>query len=106
MRQLVELKVDETPVLVEIEVLEAEQGILRSAVNQEGRVVVLSRQLGDVLDDVRPTLERVVDRVRSMAGNAQEISVEFGVAMSIEGKAFIARGALEANFKISLTWNH
>jgi Trypsin-co-occurring domain 1 len=32
--------------------------------------------------------------------------VEFGVKLRAEGDAFIASGATEANFKVTLTWRH
>src|SRR5947209_14793863 len=58
----------------------------------------------DAVDSVKPAAEAVVDRMRSLAGGPDEMRVEFGLELSAEAGAFIAKTAVAANFKISLTW--
>jgi hypothetical protein len=45
-----------------------------------------------------------VEKLRSVANAPDEIAVEFGLKMNVEGKAFIAAAGAEANFKVALKW--
>jgi hypothetical protein len=35
---------------------------------------------------------------------ADEITIEFGVSATVEKNILVARGALQGNFKVSMTW--
>jgi hypothetical protein len=48
--------------------------------------------------------EGVLHQLRSLAEPPDEVAVEFGVKMSAETGAVIAKASTEANFKISLSW--
>jgi hypothetical protein len=53
---------------------------------------------------ITPAAASLIGRLRAMDDPPAEISVEFGVQLSAQTGAFIASAAVEANFKVSLTW--
>ncbi len=56
------------------------------------------------LQTVRSAAEGILHQLRSLAEPPDEVEVEFGVKMSAETGAIIAKASTEANFKINLTW--
>ena len=56
------------------------------------------------LSKVRYAAEGILHQLRSLAEPPDEVEVEFGVKMSVETGAIIAKSSAEANFKINLTW--
>jgi hypothetical protein len=56
------------------------------------------------LQTVRSAAEGILHQLRSLAQPPDEVEVEFGVKMSAETGAIIAKASTEANFKINLTW--
>lgn len=55
---------------------------------------------------VVPAARSLLARLRATDDPAAEISIEFGVQLSAQTGAFIASAAVEANFKVSMTWRH
>ena len=55
---------------------------------------------------VVPAASGLLSRLRAAHDPAAEISIEFGVQLSAQTGAFIAAAAVEANFKVSMTWRH
>lgn len=53
---------------------------------------------------VVPAARSLLSRLRASDDPAAEISIEFGVQLSAQTGAFIASAAVEANFKVSMTW--
>lgn len=56
------------------------------------------------LKNVEQAAEALMKRLRSLSKQPDEVTVEFGVKMSTEGGAIIAKASAEANFKITLNW--
>ena len=56
------------------------------------------------MEKVRYAAEGILHQLRSLAEPPDEVEVEFGVKMSAEPGAIIAKASTEANFKINLTW--
>lgn len=56
------------------------------------------------LESVHSAAEGILNELRSLAQPPDEVAVEFGVKMSAESGAIIAKLTGEANFKINLTW--
>jgi Trypsin-co-occurring domain 1 len=61
-----------------------------------------TRTLEEALDDVGPALGVVLDRLA--ATGPKEISVEFGLALSLEVGAVVAKGSSEVHFTVTMTW--
>jgi hypothetical protein len=55
---------------------------------------------------VVPAASGLLSRLRAAHDPAEEISIEFGVQLSAQTGAFIASAAVEANFRVSMTWRH
>jgi Trypsin-co-occurring domain 1 len=53
---------------------------------------------------VQPAAIAIVNRLRGLADAPDEIEVEFGVQLSAELGAFVAKASADANFRISLRW--
>jgi len=56
------------------------------------------------LAHAQPAALAVVERLRRVAEPPDEIEVEFGIRLSAELGAFIAKTAGDANFSITLRW--
>src|SRR5882757_10266135 len=56
------------------------------------------------LEKVRSAAEGILNQLRNLAQPPDEVAVEFGVKMSAETGAIIAKASGEANFKINLMW--
>jgi len=56
------------------------------------------------LEKVRSAAEAILNQLRSLAQPPDEVAVEFGVKMSAETGAIIAKASGEANFKINIMW--
>jgi hypothetical protein len=110
MRQLLEYPTEDGGfILVEVEDQLGEAG------SRQG-VVPVARGPGDVVAKARQSFEEALERVKpiasglkrklgSMVDPPDEIEVEFGLDMSFEGGAIVAKGGIGANFKVKLTWS-
>jgi len=56
------------------------------------------------LAQVRPAAEAVLESMREMPEAADKIAVQFGVKITAEAGAVIARAATEANFSVTVEW--
>lgn len=66
--------------------------------------VSAGRTFEQAIDTVRPAAESLVNRLRSVADGPDEVTVEFGLQMSAEAGAYIAKAATAANFTVTMTW--
>ena len=62
------------------------------------------RSFEEATATVIPAARSLLTRLRAVDDPADEISIEFGVQLSAQTGAFIASAAVEANFRVSLTW--
>ncbi len=68
-----------------------------------GEVVTRARESVEAaIDQIRPALDAVADRLRTMA--ADEVAVEFGIVLGAETGAVIAKGRAEVHFTVTLSW--
>lgn len=108
MTYLVELPItgaDGQSETVKVQVEESGDGLVRVA--RPGQVVArATRSLGEMVAAVRPVAQDFVDGFRSMAHRPDEISVEFGLALSAEADVVISSTSAQANFRISLVWRN
>jgi hypothetical protein len=90
-------------VAVEVESSDLGGRIMRGS-SPADAVAVASDSFEAALESVRAAAEGILDKLRSLAQPPDEVAVEFGVKMSAETGAIIAKASGEANFKINLTW--
>jgi hypothetical protein len=74
--------------------------------DSERRVVEHAQQsFEQAVSRVRPTVQGLLDQLRSLAETPEQIQVEFGLQLSAEVGAFVAGASTTGNFKVSMTWN-
>ena len=71
---------------------------------QDGVVEKADRTFEAAIERVGPASAVLVERLRSLADQPEEIEVEFGVKLNAEAGAIIARTSGEANFRIAVRW--
>jgi hypothetical protein len=103
MGDLVEFKLEDgSSVVVETE------SVSSRAVMRGGRLTetltTADKTLEQAFDRLRPATAAIIERVRSMAQQPEEIEIEFGVTVNAEVGAVIAKTSGEANFRIALRW--
>ena len=88
---------------VVIEVDEPVSGLVPSA--SHGQVVAEAHeQFDDALETVRPIADKVLAKLRDLAEEPDEVSVEFGINLGFKAGVVIASGSTGANFKVALKW--
>lgn len=88
------------PLLVEVS--PTDYGVERVA-REEGGIVQATEKLEDALGRAMPALRSVVRSVRSLAPDKAEI--EFGLTLSAEAGAVVAKTAVEGHFNVRLSWD-
>ena len=70
----------------------------------EATIATATTTFESALGTVRTAAEGILNQLRLLQQPPDEVAVEFGVKMSAEAGAVIAKASTEANFKINLTW--
>lgn len=70
----------------------------------QGLFVGTNESFQSALSQVKSAAETVVDKLRSLAAPADEVTLEFGVKLSAETGAVIAKASTDAHFTVTLKW--
>ena len=107
MKQLVDFPLEQGGSVL-VEVNEASAGpAMRGLVKDRPTVAdQADKTFEDATATVVPAASSLLSRLRAAHDPADEISIEFGVQLSAQTGAFIASAAVEANFRVSMTWRH
>jgi hypothetical protein len=102
LRRLVEFPLEDgSSVFIEAESVSGE-------VTRGGRAGALAVEAGETFEGalarVQPAATAIVERLRGLADGPEEIEVEFGIQLSAEVGAFVAKAAGEANFRVAMRW--
>jgi hypothetical protein len=106
MKRMIEVPLESGgSMLMEVELDEAEQqGMVPAA--RPGEMAAKAKQtFEEALDQIKPGADAIVDKLRGMSAQPDEISVTFGLKTSANAGAFIAASGVEANFTVLLKWN-
>jgi hypothetical protein len=88
---------------IAVEVDEQVSGVVRSA--RPGEVVGRAGEsLEEALDRAMPAAQALIAKLRDLASHPDEIEVQFGLKLSGELGAVLAKTGAEGNFSITLTW--
>jgi hypothetical protein len=100
--QLVEFEAGENEiVLVEVDV--SDPGVVRA--KRPGEIVGRAAQsIEAALESIRPVANAFVDKVQTMKARPAEVSVQFGVKLTMKAGAVIAGSEAEGQFQVTLTW--
>jgi hypothetical protein len=95
--------VDGQSEVVKVQIEPQGDGLVRVA--RPGQVVArATRSLGEMVAAVRPVAQNFVEVFQDMPRRPDEISVEFGLALSAEADVVISSTSAQANFKVALVW--
>ncbi len=104
MRRLIEFPLeDETTILVEVDELEPEAGVVRAARPSE-MIAKAHITFDQALEKVKPAASTIIKNLRNISDQPDEIEVAFGLKMSAEAGAFVAMASIEANYCVTLKW--
>ncbi|MGI5473268.1 CU044_2847 family protein [Streptomyces sp. CA-132043] len=78
-------------------------GDLDLAAGGHGALTRARRSLDEAMEQVKPTLSRVVQTIRELGPDQAEI--EFGLKVGGDTSVIIAKGTAEVNFAVRLQWN-
>lgn len=103
MTELVEFQLEDgSSVLIEAE------DVRGPAITRGGRATEAITRASDTLEEavhrIGPTSWAIVEKLRELAQQPDEIDVEFGLKLNAEVGAIIARTSGEANFRIAVRW--
>jgi hypothetical protein len=77
--------------------------VMRGA-DPQAAIATANATFESALHTVRSAAEGILAQLRMLTQPPDEVVVEFGVKMSAETGAIIAKASTEANFKINRTW--
>src|SRR5437867_9727889 len=80
----------------------AEVGETRVA--RKGIIETANQKFGEALDVVQPVANTLIARLTNLAQRPDEVEVEFGIKLSTEVGAIIAKTEAEGTLKVTLTW--
>jgi hypothetical protein len=103
MTELLVLPLQEGGTVV-VEVDGAGRGPVTRGGRREELVTDASETFEQALDRVLPALRSLAARVSAAAQGPDEFTIEFGLRLSAEMGAIVAKTAGEANFSVSATW--
>ena len=102
MKHLVEFPLEDGGSII-IEVDEPESaGTVRAA--REDTIAKAKQTFEEALNGVLPVTKGLVEKLRSIGNNPDEIEVTFGVSLNTAVGAVIASASAEANFSVTLHW--
>lgn len=103
-KKLVEYKLEQGgSVLIEVEEIELERGRAPVA-KRPGVPEEATKEFEKALDDIRPVADTIVQKLKDLSSEPDNIGIEFGIKMNAQAGAFIAATGIEANFKVTLSW--
>jgi hypothetical protein len=105
MKELVEFDLEGGQVIyAEVDLADSEVGVAR-ATRRSDQVLRSTREsLESAMDVIQPAAEAVMRKIREIPIKPDEVTVEFGVKLSLAAGAIIASTSTEGNFKIAVTW--
>jgi hypothetical protein len=59
----------------------------------------------EALARIKPAADGIIARLRSLSDPPDQIGVEFGLKLSAEAGIFLASASVDANYRVTLTWN-
>ena len=94
---------DGSYVIIEIDEPERE-GTIQAG--RGGKILRAKETLEEALQKVLPAAKAVVEKLRDVEVDADEIEVAFGIRLNTTFSAVISSVSAEANFDVTLRWNH
>jgi len=90
---------------VVVDVDEGQRGPVTRGGRREEIVIEAGQTFEDAIDRVTPAFRALVERLRDLAERPDEIEVNFGLSLSADFGAIVAKTGGQANFSVSLKWS-
>jgi hypothetical protein len=101
MAELARWQTDDGPVVVEV----ADDDVgFQGVARKPGEVVDVAGRLENALTRVRPAALATLRSFRDDTLDADEVSLEFGIKLTVAAGAVIARTAVEGHMVVTVTW--
>jgi len=105
MNKLIEFPFEDgNKIMVEV----AELGILgkteRVSRTSKKAIETANQSFESALDNVKPTANALIAKLRDLIEEPDEVSIEFGLKFTAESGIVLAAAGVEANFKVALKW--
>jgi hypothetical protein len=102
MKRIVEYKLEDGgSILVEVDVPE---GGGFESVSRRDHVTEASITFDKALDQVQPTAQKIISKLRDLTDPPDEIVVGFGLKLGAKAGMILASADAEANYTVTLTW--
>jgi hypothetical protein len=89
---------------VDIEITDNSEGAIEPVGRATDAAAATIRTLRQALSEITPAIEEVVEQLRDTASKPDRIAVQYGVKITGETTAILAKAAAEANFTITVEW--
>src|SRR4051812_28968820 len=105
MKELVSFSNAGGAVVVEVDEPQSQPGLVRAGRRPGEAFLNSSRSFAEVVGDVRPAVESLVQSIQSLDVKPDQVEVTFGLKLTFSAGAVIASTSGEGNFQIRLTWS-
>ena len=105
MKRLIEFPLQQGgTMVVDVDEPEPAGGVVKASA-KPGEVAEKAKEtLEDALDKIKPAAQSIIDKLRGLTDEPDEIGVEFGIKLNAGAGAIIASAGVEANYKVTLKW--
>lgn len=108
MKRLVKFTLEDgTTILIEAEETEVEGEMIRVSQQSKSREIVniSNKTFEESLGIVKPVANTVLNKLKDLSKQPEEVKVSFGISMDLKAGMFVAAGT-GANFNVTLTWKN
>lgn len=106
MKRLVKFTLEDgSTILVEAEETEVEGEMMRISSTSREIVNISNKTFEESLGIVKPVANTVLNKLKDLSKQPEEVQVSFGISMDLKAGMFIAAGT-GANFNVTLTWKN
>jgi hypothetical protein len=106
MKRLVKFTLEDgSTILIEAEETEVEGEMIRISSTSREIVNISNKTFEESLGIVKPVANTVLNKLKDLSKQPEEVQVSFGISMDLKAGMFIAAGT-GANFNVTLTWKN
>ncbi len=106
MKRLVKFTLEDgSTILIEAEETEVEGEMIRISSTSREIVNISNKTFEESLGIVKPVADTVLNKLKDLSKQPEDVQVSFGISMDLKAGMFIAAGT-GANFNVTLTWKN
>jgi catabolite regulation protein CreA len=105
-KEFVQYQLDDGSVVIaEVDVPEVEQGTARVSRRRDGVIQQSAQRFEEAAIVARQAAVALLTDLRDMTEQPSQVTVSFGLKLSLSMGAVIASSSAEGNFEVTLTWD-